>query len=472
MTRILALDQGTTSTRGLLLAQDGTARILGAARHRQHHPHPGWVEHDPSELLANLRALIDSAGPLAAIGLCNQGESCLAWDARTGAPLSPVIVWQDSRTDAQVAALRQAGHGDWVQSRSGLPLESYFSASKLGWLMQMPEIRAAHAAGHLRLGTTDAFFLRHLTGHCATDPSTASRTGLMDLGRQIWDDELCALFGVPPECLPPIRPTVGPFGHCGGVPVLASITDQQAALFGHGCRVPGQAKITFGTGAFALAVTGRRPDPPPGLLPTIGWDLGDGPVFALDGGVYDAGSAVEWAVRAGLASGLEDFAAFDAPPAISRGLVFVPAFSGLAAPHWDREAAPLLIGMGPTTTRRDICQALLEGVALLTADITDLLGRHGALSHPIAIDGGLSRSPYFCRFLASATGGQVATRRMDEVSALGTAQLCAHALDWRLPDSAAEQTMHDPLDGPASDWRARFAQAVPRARAWHGPRAV
>lgn len=473
MIPVLALDQGTTSTRALRLWPDGRAQMVGALRHAQHHPAPGLVEHDPLELLANLRALVAQAGPLAAIGLCHQGESCLAWDAQSGAPLSPVIVWQDSRTEAALAALRQAGHADWVQARSGLPLDPYFSASKLGWLMRLPAVQAAHAAGRLRLGTTDAFFLQHLTGACATDASTASRSGLLDLDRGVWDADLCALFGVPADCLPPIRPSMGDFGTCGGVPVLASLTDQQAALFGHGCHRPGQAKITFGTGAFALALTGdRRPDPPPGLLPTIAWDLGQGPIFALEGGVYDAGSAVDWAVRAGLATDMADFAAFDAPPAIARGLVFVPAFSGLAAPHWDREAAPLMIGLGPQTTRRDLCQALLEGIALLTADVADLMGRHAPLAAPLAVDGGLTRSPYFCRFLASVTGGPVAVPALDEVSALGTARLSAQALGWVLPDVALPPGRHDPLPGPVADWRAVFAQATDRARGWQGVRAA
>ncbi len=257
--RIAALDQGTTSTRVLVASQDGSADIQLALRHQQHHPQSGWVEHDPLELLANLQRCLEASGRVDAIGLANQGESCMAWDARSGEPLSPLIVWQDNRTTPHIERLRASGAEALVLERSGLPLDAYFSASKLGWIVEhLPAARRALKAGRLRLGTSDAWFLDRLCGTFATDVTTASRTALMNLAEGRWDPDLCALFGVPIECLPEIRDTVGHFGVIGNTPLTASVVDQQASLYGHGCRQPGDAKITFGTGAFALTLSGAE----------------------------------------------------------------------------------------------------------------------------------------------------------------------------------------------------------------------
>ncbi len=293
--RIAALDQGTTSTRVLVASQDGSADIQLALRHQQHHPQSGWVEHDPLELLANLQRCLEASGRVDAIGLANQGESCMAWDARSGEPLSPLIVWQDNRTTPHIERLRASGAEALVLERSGLPLDAYFSASKLGWIVEhLPAARRALKAGRLRLGTSDAWFLDRLCGTFATDVTTASRTALMNLAEGRWDPDLCALFGVPIECLPEIRDTVGHFGVIGNTPLTASVVDQQASLYGHGCRQPGDAKITFGTGAFALTLSGERiiRSPETGLLATIAWQIDGKPVYAMDGGVYDASAEV------------------------------------------------------------------------------------------------------------------------------------------------------------------------------------
>lgn len=370
--RIAALDQGTTSTRVLVASQDGSADIQLALRHQQHHPQSGWVEHDPLELLANLQRCLEASGRVDAIGLANQGESCMAWDARSGEPLSPLIVWQDNRTTPHIERLRASGAEALVLERSGLPLDAYFSASKLGWIVEhLPAARRALEAGRLRLGTSDAWFLDRLCGTFATDVTTASRTALMNLAEGRWDPELCALFGVPIECLPEIRDTVGHFGVIGNTPLTASVVDQQASLYGHGCRQPGDAKITFGTGAFALTLSGERiiRSPETGLLATIAWQIDGKPVYAMDGGVYDASAAVEWAGRLGLFSDFSELAGFDRPPAIDRGLAFVPALSGLACPHWDRSAGAMWLGMDAGTRREDLCQALLEGVVLRSAEV-------------------------------------------------------------------------------------------------------
>ncbi|MFV2093305.1 MAG: FGGY family carbohydrate kinase, partial [Hyphomicrobiales bacterium] len=369
--RVVAIDQGTTSTRALVLDRAGAANITCTRQHRQIYPSPGWVEHDAGELLGHVRQCLEAAGPVDAIGIDNQGESCLAWDGDTGEPISPVIVWQDRRTEPAIARLRASGAQELTLARAGVPLDAYFSASKLAWILD--NITAAGdllARGRLRLGTTDAYFLDQLTGHFATDITTASRTSLLNLATGAWDPQLCELFGIPIEALPEIRPTFSDFGSVkiAGrfIRVTASVVDQQAALYGHLCRKPGDAKITFGTGAFALAITGdaivRAPDQ--GLLPTIAWQrTGESPTYALDGGVYCASSAVNWARSLGLFSAFSDINEFAEPPAIDGNLVFVPALTGLGCPYWDGSAAGLWIGMSLDTTPGDMVQAILEGIA-------------------------------------------------------------------------------------------------------------
>ena len=263
--------------------------------------------------------------------------------------------------------------------RAGLPLDPYFSASKLRWMIDhLPEAKPLLAKGKLRLGTSDSFFLDRLTGAYATDPTTASRSSLMNLETCQWDPELCRLFGVPMEALAEIRPTAGSFGACGRLPITASLVDQQAALFGHGCRRSGQAKITFGTGAFALAVSDRvvPTEAAAGMNRSIAWQFtGAPPAYALEAGIYNAASAVNWARGLGLFANFAEIDGFAGEPAIERGLVFVPALSGLAAPYWDRNAAGLWLGMGLETTKADMMQALLEGIALLAAELIGAMDR-------------------------------------------------------------------------------------------------
>jgi glycerol kinase len=465
--RIAAIDQGTTSTRILVVDDAGHGKVVHSARHGQHHPQPGFVEHDPEELIAHLRQCIAAAGSLDALGIDNQGESCLAWDKETGEALSPVIVWQDARTSDAIERLKMQGAEELTLERAGLPLDAYFSASKLRWLTDNNvKVKDALKRGRLRLGTTDAFFLQRLTGNCVTDITTASRTSLMNLATGAWDTELCRLFGVPIETLPEIVPTVSDFGAIDGVPVTAAVVDQQAALYGHGCRKAGDIKITFGTGAFVLAVTGgdivRAPER--GLLPTVAWQIGAERHYAVDGGVYNAGSAIEWAERVGLLHDLGELAAFAREPAIARGLAFVPALSGLAAPHWDRSAAGLFIGLGLETERADLLQAMLEGIALRTAEVVDAMAASLPLSPRISIDGGLTRSAYFRQFLADVVGRPLDLHQDDELTAYGTAALAARGVGLTLPLSTVAQEVTPRAD--VSKWRDRFADAVQRAKGW------
>lgn len=467
--RIVAIDQGTTSTRALVF-EDGLApRLAASFRQRQYYARAGWVEQDPLEILAHVRACLEAAGPADAIGIANQGESCLAWDAVTLEPLHPIIVWQDRRTAAEVEAMRARGLEPWVRARSGLPLDSYFSASKLAWLIgHAPGAKAALKAGRLRLGTSETFLIEHLTGVHATDPTTASRTGLMNIATLEWDQPLCEAFGVPIEVLAPIRPTTGPFGDHRGAPVTASVVDQQAALFGHGCREPGDAKITFGTGAFALAISGETPPAPrdDGLISTVAWRTPRGTRYALEGGVHDAGGAVEWALRIGLIDEPATLNAFSAPPAIGRGLAFVPALSGLACPQWDPRATGLWIGMTMATTRSDLRQAILEGVALQTRDVIEQLDRRVGLRGAIAVDGGLSASDYFLGFLAEVTGMTVVRGDSAELTAQGCALLAGLE---RVPAASPRMRAFSPGaigNSQRQDWIHRYAKARDASRRW------
>lgn len=461
--RVASIDQGTTSTRCLVVEDGGDWKIVASRKHGQDHPFAGWVEHDPHELLKNIVTVLDAAGKVDAVAIANQGESCLAWDSETKEALSPVIVWQDSRTARYLADL-----GPAAEERSkricGLPLDPYFSASKLAWLLRhVPSIAEAHKAGRLRLGTTDAFFLDSLADVFATDLATASRTGLLDLATGQWSDELCELHGVPRECLPRITNVDDDIGSINGIPVKASIVDQQAALFGHGCRKPGDCKITFGTGAFLLAVSGKERAPQAELLPTVAWALRDGgTTFAIEGGVYDAGSALEWARNIGLYSALEELGVFEGPSALSRGIIFVPALSGLAAPYWDRTAAPLFIGMDHATDRRDLVRAVLEGIAMLTVGLIKAAAEIADLGPGISIDGGLSQSTYFAQFLASASNRTITVPSMHELTALGLAEFCG--ID--VSAARAKHARYEPDGSVTEEHHALFAKAIERSRGW------
>lgn len=467
--RAIGIDQGTTSTRALVLEEGLAPHIAHAMRHEQRFPRPGWVEHDPLALLTNIRACLAAAGNADSIGLANQGESCLAWDAVTRQPLSPVIVWQDNRTNDQVARLVAGGAQNEILARAGLPLDTYFSASKLAWLLtEVPEVQAAYKAGRLCLGTTDAFFLHHLTGRFVTDVTTASRTSLMNLELGVWDPALCDLFGVPMECLPEIRDSVDDFGLVVNGPIRASVVDQQAALYGHECRAPGDAKITFGTGAFALAVTGETivRCPERGLLPTAAWRLDGATTYAVDGGVYDAGSALEWVRQLGLFKDFSELSGFDSSPAIARGLAFVPALSGLACPHWDRSAGAIWIGMTGGVTKRDMVQAVLEGIALRAAEVIAEIDRQVPITSVIRIDGGVSRSDYFSQFLTNVLQRHVMRRNFDELTALGCAALSRrYGSSAPIPLSDSGKLFVPETDeGP--EWVAQFSGAVARTRGW------
>ncbi|GAB4355654.1 MAG: glycerol kinase [Kiloniellaceae bacterium] len=473
---IAAIDQGTTSTRALALQPDGTAAVVLALEHRQIYPRPGWVEHDPEELVANIQACAAAVAAPEAFGIDNQGESCLAWNAETKQAVSPVIVWQDSRTAEVIEALKRDGAEAETLARAGLPLDPYFSAAKLAWIVEhLPEAKRLLNDGQLRLGTTDAFFLDRLTGRCVTDITTASRTSLMNLESGQWDPELCRLFKVPLDALPQIVPTTGDFGaltvNGNAVPVTASIVDQQAALYGHGCRQAGDAKITFGTGAFALMVTGDKilRAPEKGLLPTVAWQLqGENPVYALDGGIYSASAAVNWAKSLGLFDSFDWLNALEGPPALASGLAFVPALSGLACPHWDRRARGVWVGLSIGHGPADLMKSILEGVACRAAEVIGAMQAQtpaGApAGGPLSVDGGMSRNPYFLRFLAEVLERELRVSGNAELTGSGTAQLAARACGKTIEASGAA-TAVVPAEARGALLRT-FAEAVKIARGW------
>jgi glycerol kinase len=474
--RIAAIDQGTTATKALVVASDGTSVSLGQRRHRQILPAAGRVEHDPRELLLHVRELAQAAAGhrVDGIALANQGETVVAWDRRDGRPLANAIVWQDRRTTPAVEALAAAGASSLVLERCGLPLDPYFSASKLRWLLDHADgARELARRGRLGLGTSDSWLVERLTGRYATDPTTAGRTALMNLATSQWDEDLCALFGVPPELLPEIAPDDAPIGALRldghAPPLLVSVVDQVAALHGHGCRRPGEGKVTVGTGAFALMIAGFAPPPgTAGIASAPGWRTGGGRAYLRDGGVYSAGAAVEWLLRVGLLRDLAEIDGVDGPSAAQAGLFFVPALAGLACPHWDRSAAGLFIGLDAATGRQDLVKAVLEGVAFRIAEVIDAVAPAVAPS-PLSADGGLMRSTYFGRFLARVLGRPLVDRSGVEVTALGAAAL-AHALAagrdagvFTFPREATPRTIAP--EGAAID-RGRFTMARERAAGW------
>lgn len=434
--RYAAIDQGTTGTRIVIVEENGYTHSPMAIPHKQITPMSGWVEHDAEEILKNIKKCLTSSGIVDAIGICHQGESIVAWDSMTGKPIYNAIIWQDMRTEAALTSLKKEGKESFVKERTGLPLDPYFSASKMGWVIKNVEVAQQLVKnGRLRIGTMDSFFMDRLCGEFVTDYSAASRTSLFNIHTLEWDVEVCELFGVPIECLPEVRETIGEFGTYNleghSVPITALIVDQFAGVFGHGCRNRGDAKVTFGTGAFVQALTGNEIAEfgEYGLLPTLCWKFSnEQPVYGLDGGVYNAASAINWVRSVGLFSDFEELDHFSKDSAISRGLVFVPALSGLGCPYWDRSAAGLWAGLSLETSREDMLQSVLEGIALRSAEVILSMDKLSPLGETISIDGGLSKNKYFKQFLANILSKNLVTPENNEVTAIGTALLARKGL--------------------------------------------
>jgi glycerol kinase len=445
---VLAIDQGTTGTTCLVIAADG--RVAGRAYREitQHYPQPGWVEHDPVEILDRTleaaRDAVAAAGVVPdAIGVTNQRETVVVWERDRPRAAPHAIVWQDRRTAPQCLAL--AAHATLVAATTGLTLDPYFSATKVEWLLRTHDWSDRARRREVLVGTIDSWLIWNLTqGRIyATDPTNASRTSLYDIGSARWSAPMCQLFGVPLEALPEVRPSAGDFGAVdatlvGGpaghsIPIAGVAGDQQAALFGHGCCTAGEGKNTYGTGAFLLLHTGpNRPAPGGGLLTTVACDARGGAGFALEASIFVAGAAVQW-----LRDGLGIVARASDTETLARsiestgGVMFVPALTGLGAPHWEPQARGTIVGLTRGTTRAHLARAALEAMAYATHDVLTAMNRHTgpglAAFERLRVDGGASQNDWLMQFQADVLGVPVERPDMVEATALGAAGLAGIA---------------------------------------------
>ncbi|MBP2229510.1 glycerol kinase [Azospirillum agricola] len=472
---ILAIDQGTTSSRAILF--DGRGTPLAEARREfpQHYPGDGWVEHDPADILRDVRAVareaVETSGipvsAIAAIGITNQRETTVVWDRATGEPIHRAIVWQDRRTSALCQDLAAAGHAEPVRAKTGLLIDAYFSATKIAWILDhVPGARARAERGELCFGTIDSFLIFHLTGKAvhATDATNASRTLLFDIHAQEWDDELLALFRVPRAMLPRVLDSADDFGATEAellgrpIPIAGVAGDQQAAAFGQACLAPGMAKSTYGTGCFALINTGTTPVVSKNrLLTTVAYRLDGVASYAQEGSIFVAGAAVKW-LRDGLgiithASQTDDLAT-RVPD--SHGVYFVPAFVGLGAPHWDPNARAAIFGMTLDVGPAHIARAALEAVAYQTRDLMEAMaGDWGGTINALRVDGGMAANDWLCQFLSDLLAMPVERPEVIETTALGAASLAALRVG-----------VFDGLESVSAAWRSqrRFEPRMEAAR--------
>ncbi|MCA9847695.1 MAG: glycerol kinase GlpK [Dehalococcoidia bacterium] len=438
---ILALDQGTTSSRALVFDERGA--VLGMAQHEftQHFPRPGWVEHDPreiweSQLLAAREALAQAgvrAEETLALGITNQRETSLIWDRASGEPIHPAIVWQSRQTAAICDEWRARGLTERVREITGLVIDAYFSASKIRWLLdEVPGAQERAERGDLAFGTVDTWLIWQLTGGAhLTDETNASRTMLYDIAARSWSAELLEAFGIPASLLPEVRPSSSDFGTARAeflgapIPIRGVAGDQQAALFGQGCVNPGDAKNTYGTGCFLLSNTGAaKPASEHGLLGTVAASC-DGPAFALEGSVFVAGAAVQW-----LRDGLGLIATAAESEAVARsvldtgGVYLVPAFAGLGAPYWDQDARGALVGLTRGTERGHVVRATLEAIAYQSRDLVECIAADaGRPLEALRVDGGATHNAFLMQFQADILGIPVHRPKNLEVTALGAAGL-------------------------------------------------
>jgi glycerol kinase len=446
---LLGIDEGTSAVKAILF--DDELRPLRETRREKplSHPRQGWVEQDPEVVLAAVveavaELLDDAPGEVAACGLDHQGESVLAWDAESGRPLTQVVTWQDKRSQQVLDRLEQDGGADEVRERSGMPLDPYFSAGKLAWLLERDEsVARARDQGVLRLGTVDAFLCERLGAGFHTDPSTASRT---QLGAPAWDPRLLEIFGVPADALPPIVETVGELGALRHpdwpveLPLHARCVDQQAALAGAGCVEPGRTKATYGTGVFVLANVGEeRPAPSGGLVPTVAWSVDGRVEWALDGGVFTAGALLEWLSRdLGLAADPAALARAAAGVEDAGGVRLLPALAGVGAPWWKPSARAVVAGLTAAARPEHIARAALEAIAWRVADVVETIREEAAVD-VLRVDGGLTRDPLLLQLQADAAGVPVERGAIDATAAGAAALAAVGAGVWPSTRTIAER---------------------------------
>jgi len=493
MKAILALDQGTTSSRAIVFDHDGSARGLAQKEFKQSYPQAGWVEHDPREIWESQLATAHEAlaqagleaGDIAAIGITNQRETTVVWDRRTGEPIHPAIVWQDRRTARFCDDLKRAGHEAVIQAKAGLVIDAYFSGSKLRWILdRVPGARERAARGDLAFGTIDTWLLWRLTNGALhlTDPSNASRTMLYNLDTGDWDDELLGILGVPREVLPQVRSSSEVYGETADgvfgapIPIAGIAGDQQSALFGQNCFESGQAKNTYGTGCFMLMNVGPKPVASRHrLVSTVAWQAGGRTDFALEGSVFIGGAVVQWLRDGlGLIKSSAEIERLAATVPDCGDVYLVPAFAGLGAPHWDQYARGTITGLTRGTTAGHLARAALEGIAFQVADILDVMRQDsGVPIHELRADGGACANDLLMQFQSDILRARVARPKVIETTALGAAYLAGLAVGfwkdraevgraWQIdrvfePRMSADEAVHR---------RNRWTEALRRALDW------
>jgi len=494
MQYVIALDQGTTSSRAIVFDREGSIRGVAQREFRQIFPQPGWVEHDATEIWASQSGVLHEAlamagagaRDIAVIGITNQRETTVVWERASGRPIANAIVWQDRRTAALCDELRAEGHAPLFARKTGLVLDAYFSGTKLRWLLDNVDgARARAERGELAFGTIDTWLIWNLTGgrvHC-TDPSNASRTLLFDIHAGEWDDQLLALLGVPRAMLPQVVPSSGVCANASidgtDIPIAGIAGDQQAALFGQACLAPGMAKNTYGTGCFLLLNTGKEAvTSSNNLLTTIAWQRDGVTDYALEGSVFIGGAVVQW-LRDGLkiirTAADVDMLARSVPD--NGGVYLVPAFAGLGAPHWDAYARGAIFGLTRGASGGHIARAALEAIAFQSADVLAAMEKDAGITlSELRVDGGATANDLLLQFQADILGVPVVRSRVRETTALGAAYLAGLAVGyWKSDADIASQWQVDRRFEPAmpreraAALRAEWEKAVSRAMAWVQP---
>ena len=502
-TYVGAIDQGTTGTRFMIFDHGGQVVAEAYEKHEQIYPEPGWVEHDPVEIWEKTKEVVsdalDTAGldatQLEALGITNQRETTMVWDADSGSPVYNAIVWQDRRTTDRVEELEEAGKVEDIRAKTGLEADAYFSATKTEWLLdnadplktqraQPADLRDRAAGGELRFGTIDTWLIWQLTGNHITDVTNASRTMLFDIHNMAWDDELLEEFRVPGEMLPEVRPssddeyygTTDSEGFLGAeVPVAGALGDQQAALFGQTCFDPGDAKNTYGTGSFFLLNTGEEAvESDHGLLTTVGFQRSGEPVqYALEGAIFVTGAAIEWLEDVDLINNAAQTADFARSVESTDDVYFVPAFTGLGAPHWDGRARGTIVGMTRGTRKEHIVRAVLESIAFQTKDVAEAMVADAGLDiNSLKVDGGAVKNDFLCQQQADIVGTDIVRPEVDETTALGSAYAAGLAVGyWDDPDELrnnwrVDQEFAADEDADVEADYERWGEAVERSRDW------
>ncbi len=492
---VIALDQGTTSSRAILFDRTGAIVSQGQYPLPQHYPQPGWVEHDPMDILrTQLMALAEAyekaavpPGDIAALGVTNQRETAVVWEKDTGRPVMNAIVWQCRRTAEECRRLEKSGIGDYVRQTTGLLLDAYFTGTKIAWILDhVPGARARAERGELLCGTVDSWLIWNLTGAHVSDYSNCSRTMLFDIDRLQWDETLCRALRVPMNILPrpvpnsqvygKVKPGIRGIEALAGIPVAGAAGDQQAALFGQGCLAPGQAKNTYGTGCFTLMNTGEQSlRSENGLLTSVAWQLDGRTSYALEGSVFNAGSTIQW-LRDELqligAAHETDLLAESVPD--NGGVYLVSAFTGLGAPHWDMYARGAILGLTRGATKAHIARAALEGIAYQVADLVSTMEKD--LQRPLDslwVDGGASVSDFMMQFQADLLRCSIYRPAMVETTAAGAAYLAGLAVGlWDSPEEILGSRRLESVFAPrmpleqAQEYRRQWHRAVSRALKW------